>query len=174
MFTPILNALLILHSLQTAQPTQASAFISTEVSYSQAGNTKTMETARMWHSEILLWRLVSLLLNKALHGVSSAHDCCSLSFALFLSLSRLYPLPLYTHYFSAVGDPFSFLCVLLQGFSSCLLLPLFPTFPFVSSLLLLLLLSIRLQILHESVSSVFEVIAAALTLDFINYPQKVC
>lgn len=126
MFTPILNALLILDSSQTAQPTQASAFISTAVSYSQAGNTKTMETARMWHSEILLSRLVSLFLNKALHGVSSAHECCS-HHALFLSLflSALSFL-LCTHYFSAVTDPFSFLCIFLPGFRlafSCFCFP---------------------------------------------------
>ena len=98
------NALLILDSPQTAQPTQASAFISTAVSYSQAGNTKTMETARMWHSEILLSRLVSLFLNKALHGVSSAHECCSLPFTLFPSLSQhspfssVYPLFFFSHW----------------------------------------------------------------------------
>lgn len=60
--------------------------------HSRAGNTKTMETARMWHSEILLSWPVSLFLNKALHGVSSAHECV--------------PLPLSSPLFSAVSPPF--------------------------------------------------------------------
>lgn len=115
MFTPLLNALLILDSLQTAQPTQASAFISTEFSYSQAGNTKTMETARMWHSEILLSRLVSLLLNKAIHGVNSAHECCSLFHFVSLPLLALSCFLCITFYFPTVSDPFSSLCVLLPG-----------------------------------------------------------
>lgn len=167
MFTPLLNALLILDSPQTAQPTQASAFIWTAVSYSQAGNTKTMETARMWHSEILLSRLVSLFLNKALHGVSSAHECCSLSFTLFLSLSQLSPFSsVYQLFFFSHWSLFISLYASTQ-LASCLLCLCFPYFLLLFSSFRLLL-RIQLQILYESLSSVFEVIGGAPTLDLIS------
>ncbi len=154
------NALLILHSSQTAQPTQASAFILTAVSYSQAGNTKTMETARMWHSEILLSRLVSLFLNKALHGVSSAACFPSLCFSPSLSFSPFFSV--YPRFFFSHWSFFIPLCSFTQPYFSplCLCFCLFS----VLFLSFLLLLRIQLQILYESLSSVFGVIAAELVV----------
>lgn len=107
-------------------PENSSALCKHLPSVSQAGNTKTMETARMWHREILLSRLVSLFLNKALHGVSSVHECYSLSLSLCVSpsLSSLFS-PLCTCYFSTVPGLFSSLCVL----PACLLCLCFPCFP---------------------------------------------
>ncbi len=128
------NALLILDSPQTAQPTQASAFISTAVSYSQAGNTKTMETARMWHSEILLSRLVSLFLNKALHGVSGVHGAArSPSLCFPPSLSFFLSSPCAPLFFSSHWSLFISLCSSTQlAFFSPLCLCFFACFPLLS------------------------------------------
>lgn len=146
--------LLILDSQHRAQHTQASAFIPTAGSFSQAG--KPWRRQRMWHSEILLSWLVSLFLNKALHGVSSAHECRSLFHFVSLSLSS----PLL-----CVPDPFSSLCtlppILHLAFFTFLL-----TFFFYCALYLFFCLVFTYRYLYESLSSAFEVIAHA-ALDII-------
>lgn len=130
-----------------------------------------METLRMWHSEIVLSRLVSLLLNKALHGVSSTHECSlSLSLCFSPSLSSLLPLPCTCHC-STASDPFSSLCILpphlpLAFFFSLRLFGSFTSSPTKYP---------ATDIIWKPLLSVWEVVLGSLwILLAISYLKKIC